>query len=96
LDVLRDPKASSETDVPVIVMSASPTRRLINEAGERNVRHVLKKPFAPKALWQRIATFFDEDPAKLSDYAPQALLGTVYKGDDAESKRWLRRADVLH
>ncbi len=96
LDVLRDPKASSETDVPVIVMSASPTRRLINDAAERNVRHVLKKPFAPKALWQRIATFFDEDPSNLVDTAPQALLGLNRKSDDTEARGWLRRSEALH
>ncbi len=85
LDILRDPKASSETDVPVIVMSASPTRRLVNDAAERNVKHVLKKPFAPKALWQRIATYFDEDPANVFDTAPQALLGLR---QEAKARSW--------
>lgn len=74
LDVLRDPRASTETSIPVIVMTASPTRRLINEASKREVRHVLKKPFGPKMLWQRIATFFDEDPRNVGDVGQNALL----------------------
>ncbi|MHB2166364.1 response regulator [Alsobacter sp. R-9] len=97
LDVLRDPKTSSETDVPVIVMSASPTRRIINEASERNVKHVLKKPFAPKALWQRMATFFDEDPTNLFDQAPQALLGIRKPPEEKAADRWQRKAkDLIH
>lgn len=74
LDVLRDPRASTETTIPVIVMTASPTRRLINEALKREVRHVLKKPFGPKMLWQRISTFFDEDPRNVGDVGLNALL----------------------
>lgn len=100
LDVLRDPTASSETDVPVIVMSAWPTRRLVADAGVRNVRHVLKKPFAPKALWQRIATFFDEDPSNLTDNAPQALLAVPGAQEaaapPADARSGLRRAESVH
>jgi two-component system, chemotaxis family, chemotaxis protein CheY len=80
LDVLRDPKASTETLVPVIIMTAHPTRRLVSDAARRNVKHVLKKPFGPKMLWQRIATFFEEDPSNLDDIGPEALLSGG--GDD--------------
>jgi two-component system, chemotaxis family, chemotaxis protein CheY len=80
LDVLRDPRASTETRIPVIIMTAHPTRRLINEAARREVRHVLKKPFGPKMLWQRISTFFDEDPQNVADASPVALLAGG--GDD--------------
>jgi two-component system chemotaxis response regulator CheY len=63
LAILRDPGASTETHVPVIVVTAAPTRRLIDQAAERDVVHVLRKPFGPKLLWQRIACFYDElDP----------------------------------
>lgn len=63
LAILRDPSASTETAVPVIVVTASPTRRLIDQAARRDVQHVLRKPFGPKTLWQRIACFYDQlDP----------------------------------
>ena len=57
LGLLRDPSRSTETCVPVIIMSATPTRKLVEIAAENNVRHILRKPFSPKALWQRIAEF---------------------------------------
>jgi hypothetical protein len=41
----------------VIIMSATPTRKLVDLAAESNVRHILRKPFSPKALWQRISDF---------------------------------------
>lgn len=63
LAILRDPGASTETAVPVIVVTASPTRRLIDQAARRDVQHVLRKPFGPKMLWQRISCFYDQlDP----------------------------------
>jgi CheY-like chemotaxis protein len=63
LEILRDPRASTETAVPVIVVTAAPTKRVIEEAALREVVHVLRKPFAPKVLWQRIACFFKQlDP----------------------------------
>lgn len=74
LDVLRDPRASTETHVPVIIMTGHPTRRMVNEAAKRQVKHVLRKPFGPKMLWQRLATFFDSESADLEDMAPNALL----------------------
>lgn len=74
LDVLRDPRASTETHIPVIVMTGHPTRRMVNEAAKRQVKHVLKKPFGPKVLWQRLATFFDPQAGELEDIAPDALL----------------------
>ena len=57
LALLRDPNRSTETCVPVIIMSATPTRKLVDIAAESNVRHILRKPVSPKALWQRIADF---------------------------------------
>jgi len=57
LGLLRDPSRSTETCVPVIIMSATPTRKLVDLAAESNVRHILRKPFSPKALWQRISDF---------------------------------------
>ena len=74
LDVLRDPRASTETQVPVIIITGHPTRRMVNEAAKRNVKHVLKKPFGPKVLWQRLATFFDPESGDLEDIGPDALL----------------------
>lgn len=59
LTILRDPEASTETGVPVIVMSAAPTRRVVEQAAEHGIHHLLRKPFAPKALWQRIALFYE-------------------------------------
>lgn len=59
LTILRDPEASTETGVPVIVMSAAPTRRVVEQAAEHGIHHLLRKPFAPKALWQRIAVFYE-------------------------------------
>ena len=41
----------------MIIMSATPTRKLVEIAAESSVRHILRKPFSPKALWQRIAEF---------------------------------------
>jgi two-component system, chemotaxis family, chemotaxis protein CheY len=63
LSVLRDPSRSAETTIPVIVVTSSPTRGVIEKAAQRDVIHVLRKPFAPKALWQRIACFYSRlDP----------------------------------
>ncbi|MFO1152015.1 MAG: response regulator [Alsobacter sp.] len=63
LSVLRDPARSAETAIPVIVVTSAPTRGVIERAAQRDVIHVLRKPFAPKALWQRIACFYNQlDP----------------------------------
>jgi len=68
LGLLRDPSRSTETCVPVIIMSATPTRKLVEIAAESSVRHILRKPFSPKALWQRIAEFIP----KIEAVEPQA------------------------
>jgi two-component system, chemotaxis family, chemotaxis protein CheY len=60
LSVLRDPSRSAETAIPVIVVTSAPTRGVIEKAAQRDVIHVLRKPFAPKALWQRIACFYNQ------------------------------------
>jgi two-component system, chemotaxis family, chemotaxis protein CheY len=60
LSILRDPGSSTETAVPVIVVTAAPTRRVIDQAAQRDVTHVLRKPFGPKTLWQRISCFYDQ------------------------------------
>ena len=70
LTILRDPDASTETAVPVIVMAVAPTRRVVEQAAEHGIHHLLRKPFAPKALWQRIAVFYESlDP--VVDVSPQ-------------------------
>jgi CheY-like chemotaxis protein len=60
LDILRDPSRVRETSVPVIVTTERPTRRVVDSAAERQVHHVLRKPFSPKMLWERIGHFFDD------------------------------------
>ncbi|PSC06403.1 response regulator [Alsobacter soli] len=60
LDLLRDPNRVRATNVPVIVTTERPTRRLLDAVAERQVHHVLRKPFSPKMLWQRIGDFYPD------------------------------------
>ncbi|WP_460451360.1 response regulator [Alsobacter sp. SYSU BS001988] len=60
LDIIRDPSRVRETNVPVVVTTQRPTRRLLDEAAEREVQHVLRKPFSPKMLWERIGHFYPD------------------------------------
>jgi two-component system chemotaxis response regulator CheY len=63
LAILRNPAKSTDVTVPVIIVTAAPTMRVIEEADKQHVVHVLRKPFAPKALWKRMGCFFNElDP----------------------------------
>jgi CheY-like chemotaxis protein len=60
LAILRDPARSTDPGVPVIVVTARPTMRVIEDAARSRVVHVLRKPFAPKTLWGRIGCFLSE------------------------------------
>lgn len=91
LDVLRDPRASTETHIPVIIVTGHPTRRMVNEAAKRQVKHVLKKPFGPNVLWQRLATFFDPESGDLEDISPDALLSGGSGEDPGSGGRSARR-----
>ncbi|MFZ4531850.1 MAG: response regulator [Alsobacter sp.] len=55
LHVLRDPGTSAYPDVPVVLMSGLPTRQLVDEAAGFGIVHLLRKPFSPRQLWQRLA-----------------------------------------
>lgn len=74
LDVLRDPSRSNDADVPVIVMTSTPTQRTLAQAAARNVKTVLRKPFAPKALWQRIEHFYAPDAPQITSNEGGGLL----------------------
>jgi two-component system chemotaxis response regulator CheY len=58
LEMLRDPRRSTQTSLPVIAITSYPTAKMIDAAIGQNVAFVLRKPFGPKHLWQRIARFF--------------------------------------
>ncbi|WP_406858086.1 response regulator [Alsobacter sp. KACC 23698] len=60
LDIIRDPSRVREINVPVVVTTQRPTRRLLDEAAERDVQHVLRKPFSPKMMWERIGHFYPD------------------------------------
>jgi two-component system, chemotaxis family, chemotaxis protein CheY len=60
LDIIRDPSRVRETNVPVVVTTQRPTRRVLDEAAARDVIHVLRKPFSPKMMWERIAHFYPD------------------------------------
>jgi two-component system chemotaxis response regulator CheY len=77
LDVLRDPARSNDADVPVIVMTSTPTQRTLAQAAARNVRTVLRKPFAPKALWQRIEHFYAPDAPQIAHKDGGGLLSSA-------------------
>jgi two-component system chemotaxis response regulator CheY len=77
LDVLRDPTRSNDADVPVIVMTSTPTQRTLAQAAARNVKTVLRKPFAPKALWQRIEHFYAPDAPQLTTNETGGLLSST-------------------
>lgn len=55
LQVLRDPDTSAFPDVPVVLISGLPTRELVDDAAGYGVVHLLRKPFSPRQLWQRLA-----------------------------------------
>ena len=77
LDVLRDPARSNDAEVPVIVMTSTPTQRTLAQAAARNVRTVLRKPFAPKALWQRIEHFYSPDSPQITSNEGGGLLSST-------------------
>ena len=54
ISLVRDPERSSDPMLPVIGVSNAPTQRVMIEAATLKVMHVLRKPFAPKALWTRV------------------------------------------
>jgi len=56
LKVLRDPGTSAFPDVPVVLISGLPTRELVDDASGYGVVHLLRKPFSPRQLWQRLAS----------------------------------------
>ena len=55
LHVLRDPGTSAYPDVPVVLISGLPTRQLVDDAASFGIVHLLRKPFSPRQLWQRLA-----------------------------------------
>lgn len=55
LHVLRDPGTSTHPDVPVVLISGLPTRQLVEHAAAFGIVHLLRKPFSPRQLWQRLA-----------------------------------------
>src|SRR4051794_55000 len=59
ISLVRDPRTSADIKVPVIGVSNAPTRQLVVEAASLKVEHVLRKPFAPKVLWHRIAVLMN-------------------------------------
>jgi CheY-like chemotaxis protein len=75
LEMLRDPRRSTQTSVPVIVTSATPTQRMVEAAVRHDVDAVLRKPFAPKSLWQRLGRLFaiEGRPAQVLDEPLPAL-----------------------
>jgi two-component system chemotaxis response regulator CheY len=78
LDVLRDPSRSNDADVPIIVMTSTPTQRTLAQAAARKVKTVLKKPFAPKALWQRIEHFYAADAPQIAANDGTGLLSSTH------------------
>jgi len=55
LEVLRDPARSVFPKVPVVLISGLPTRDLVDDAAGFGIVHLLRKPFSPRQLWQRLA-----------------------------------------
>jgi len=55
LHVLRDPGTSAYPNVPVVLISGLPTRQLVDDAAAFGIVHLLRKPFSPRQLWQRLA-----------------------------------------
>jgi CheY-like chemotaxis protein len=55
LQVLRNPGTSTFPNVPVVLISGVPTRELVDDAAGYGVVHLLRKPFSPRQLWQRLA-----------------------------------------
>lgn len=53
--MIRDPARSRCPTVPVILLTAQPTFGVVDRAQDLGLTSLLRKPFSPKMLWQRIA-----------------------------------------
>jgi len=78
LQVLRDPATSAFPDVPVVLISGLPTRELVDDAAGYGIVHLLRKPFSPRQLWQRLAAIpLDRVDAAASAPPPDEATPTI-------------------
>lgn len=59
VDMIRGPDTGAFGRTPIVLMTARPTPRLMEQAAARGILMVLRKPFSPKVLWQRLAAVFE-------------------------------------
>lgn len=55
MDLIRDPRNGGYEATPVVLMTSSPTQRVLELATARGIGIVLRKPFSPNVLWTRLA-----------------------------------------
>ncbi len=54
LDLIREPSSGIDPAIPIMITTTAPTPRLMEQVRARGVSMVLRKPFSPKVLWERL------------------------------------------
>lgn len=56
ISMIRDPQICEQAEIPIVVITAQPTRKRVLEAARLGVHELLAKPVSPKTLYYRLAS----------------------------------------
>lgn len=56
ISMIRDPHVCQQAEVPIVVITANPTRRRVLEAAKLGAHELIAKPVSPKVLYYRLAS----------------------------------------
>lgn len=86
---MRDPRSGPLTSVPVILVTAEPTRRLVERAIALGVHHVVAKPLSPSAVIRRLeAVAYDSRGFVFDEACGYFVLDDCRKLLAGQRQRW--------